>query len=665
VWDRAAAVAQRWCDAFPDDDRAAEARERALNRLPPHRASAETGGDPNPISIASARRPNSQRRFAIALGTVAMVVVAVAALLFTRAATGTSADERQTLLVSEFRTIGADTSLGEVVSEALRVGLRRSRALTVYPPTAVQQALERMKSSSPRGDLTTARAVAARAGVKAVVDGEVLASGDRYLVSVRLVATISGDELATYSVEARSRAELFPAVQDLANDLRRGVGEPLRSVDAARPVERVTAISPEARSKYVSATRAIDSEGALSKGIALLEEAISLDSTFAMALRRLAIELDGRGDETRIRDLAERAYANRARLADPERYIVEAAYFAYGPTPDEDKVVAAYEAVLQTNPRFGVPLNNLAIIYLRRHQYQRAESTAAFMVDWQPATTQSHGQVLNAQINLGRLDAASRTVARFDSASPGHPDVAQARAALLYAQGLRDSAATLLRGVYESFPDVARRQYVSSQLRDIALASGDLAAARRWSRLSAEARLKRGLADAHLVGALDDAWITLWHEHDTTAALRATSAALSRYPLASIAPLNRPYGALIRIFSWAGQPARARAALAGFDSATGGHPRVALRAQTPLYRGEIALAERRYQDALAEFHAADSTSCATCLLPLMGIAYDRAGLPDSAAALFTRFVKTPEYERYETDGTFLALARARAARRGK
>jgi hypothetical protein len=81
-----------------------------------------------------------------------------------------------------------------------------------------------------------------------------------------------------------------------------------------------------------------------------------------------------------------------------------------------------------------------------------------------------------------------------------------------------------------------------------------------------------------------------------------------------------------------------------------------------LFLGQIALAERRYRDAIADFRAADSTSCATCLLPLLAIAYDRAGEPDSARALFRRFIDTPEYERFETDATFRRLALRAIAR---
>ena len=55
---------------------------------------------------------------------------------------------------------------------------------------------------------------------------------------------------------------------------------------------------------------------------------------------------------------------------------------------------------------------------------------------------------------------------------------------------------------------------------------------------------------------------------------------------------------------------------------------------SPRYRGEIALAEGRFDDAMASFRAADSVECATCLLPFMAITYERMGARDSALMLW-------------------------------
>ena len=675
----AVALARRWHDAFPDDERAAAALTRVLNAVEAaqpaahHRVTwATTDVSPrDEVTTSSQTRSattDRRRWLAYAGGLIATLTIGVSAARQSFERTeSTPVDATQTVIVSDFRAVGVDTVLAQVAAEALRINLRQSRTLAVYPPAAVHQALRTLGTSgAPWPDVETARLIAARGGAKAVIAGEIVGNAGEYLVSVRLVATASGAELAQYSAETDSQGGLLRAVDKLAAKLRRAAGESLQSVEAARPVERVTTMSLDAFSRYVRATRAMDLEAAPARGIALLEEAIALDSTFAMAYRRLAVELNDRGgNDERVRDLITRAYDLRERLVDPERYAVEAAYYSFGPAPNEDKAIVAYEAALENDPRFGVPLINLTVIALRRHQFARAESLSKRVVARVPGSVQGHANLAQAQVSLGKLDSAAATIAHFDSVSPGSPRVAIARARLLNARGAHDSAAVTLRRVIDGSTDVVLRQTAAGMLRDLALARGDLSDGRHWAQVWTDAALQRRSPAGALAGALDQAWITLWFDHDTTAAFREVAGALERHPLRAIPPLDRPYGKLIRFYAWAGRPARARVALAGYDSAIGPHPRLNARASGPRYRGEIALAERRYGDAVANFRAADSTSCVTCLLPLLAITYDRMGVPDSARALWRRYVETPEYDRFETDASFLQLAlRGRTQRTG-
>jgi tetratricopeptide (TPR) repeat protein len=293
---------------------------------------------------------------------------------------------------------------------------------------------------------------------------------------------------------------------------------------------------------------------------------------------------------------------------------------------------------------------------LRRHQFARAESLSKRVLAFETGSVAGHANLVQAQVSLGKLDAAAATIAHFDSVSPGSPRAAMARARLLHARGTHDSATVVLRRVMDGSTDVVLRQTVAGMLRDLALVRGDIPDGRRWVQVWTDAALQRNVPAAALAGALDQAWITFWFDHDTSAAFREVASALERHPLDTVPPLDRPYGKLIRLFAWAGRPARARIALAGYDSATGAHPRRNARALASRYRGEIALAERRYDDAIASFRAADSTSCATCVLPLLAITYDRVGARDSARVSWRRYVEIPEYDRFETDASFLRLA---------
>ncbi|HZI22811.1 MAG TPA: tetratricopeptide repeat protein, partial [Gemmatimonadales bacterium] len=117
--------------------------------------------------------------------------------------------------------------------------------------------------------------------------------------------------------------------------------------------------------------------------------------------------------------------------------------------------------------------------------------------------------------------------------------------------------------------------------------------------------------------------------------------ALQRYPLATIAAGDRPYLLLAWFYAQAGRPDRAKQLLAEYAATV---PE-AFRRRVPFRYGAaaaVALAEGRVQDAIAGYRAwYDEDACATCGLFLLGRAYQRAGEPDSAIAVYERAVTTP------------------------
>ncbi|MEO8076277.1 MAG: hypothetical protein ABI818_08120, partial [Acidobacteriota bacterium] len=52
---------------------------------------------------------------------------------------------RDPILLTDFKTTNADSTLGRVVSDAVRAGLSGSSAFTLMAPASIVAALERMK----------------------------------------------------------------------------------------------------------------------------------------------------------------------------------------------------------------------------------------------------------------------------------------------------------------------------------------------------------------------------------------------------------------------------------------------------------------------------------------------------------------------------------------
>jgi hypothetical protein len=125
------------------------------------------------------------------------------------------------------------------------------------------------------------------------------------------IAAQTSEELASFR-EAETAADIIPAISRLSKKLREKTGESLRTIQNARSLERVTTPSLQALQKYVAGVRALEEDGDWDRGRSLLEEAISLDTGFAMAYRKLAVELNNRFyPQPLVTATIEKAYEHR------------------------------------------------------------------------------------------------------------------------------------------------------------------------------------------------------------------------------------------------------------------------------------------------------------------------------------------------------------------
>ncbi len=559
-----------------------------------------------------------------------------------------AANER--LLVADFQATGADTSLGSAVTEAVRTDLGQSSVVSVVPASTVGAALDRMRRpQTSRLDLALAREVAQREGVKAVVDGNVRQLGSGYLVALRLVSAESGDELASYHETIDGPKELIPAVDRLTRELRGKIGESLKSVRSNPALEQVTTTSLEALKKYAVGARTSDLESDYPKAIGLLSEAVMLDTTFAMAYRKLGVAMSNDGRPREQSDAAfERAYRYRNRLTERERYLAAASYFGYGSGRDRQKATAAYEALLERDSLDHIALNNLGLILYSRREFARAESLFRRSITSGRAGVQEISNLVLDELAQNELAAAESSVVAGQAAHPTAVETMTLDISLLYSRGRVDSAAHRLVQVRGGDRDPGNRSWATHRLADLEMLHGRLSAG---ARLEADARAQdvaRGAPPPPLTGELDSGWVDIWFREQPARSVQKLDAAFARTPLRSLREFERPYLRAASLYALAGRPDRARALLAQYAAEVKDS---ALRREQEPERhnvlAEIALAERHPLDALAEFREGDrlpdgpATGCTHCLPARLGRAYDQADMSDSAIAMYERYVATP------------------------
>ena len=162
----------------------------------------------------------------------------------------------------------------------------------------------------------------------AVIVGEIGMVGDSYVVTMELLSADTGETIVAFRETADGAGELMGSIDKLSKKLRERLGESLKTIRSNEPLDRVTTPSLEALYKYSEAMRAIDVEGNSRKGVTLLEEAIAIDSAFAMAYLALGTDLYFREKERAVRALTQ-AFENRERLTDRERYLTMGTYYEY------------------------------------------------------------------------------------------------------------------------------------------------------------------------------------------------------------------------------------------------------------------------------------------------------------------------------------------------
>jgi tetratricopeptide (TPR) repeat protein len=456
--------------------------------------------------------------------------------------------------------------------------------------------------------------------------------------------------LTAYRVTAPDSTRLIAAVDQLSGELRARVGESLRSIDREPPLDRVTTASLPALRQYSAAVRAGDHEGNFEKALAHLEEAVALDTGFAMAYRTLGMYAANLGKLDRVFEGYGAAMQRLDRLTDRERHFTLGDYYIVV-KPDLPRSATAYEAILEDSPNDREALVNLGNVYWALHRLPQAESLYQRAVAVDSLYVAGYNTLMLAQITLKQWGQAQTTYEQVIRHLPNMPYLRELGVRLAERSGDYATARARAQELLERFranPGVAAEAH--RHLAIVAAVHGQLTEAERHLRDAMSARLEAGGTNDDLAEVILLASLMTAVAGERSRAVSELERALARHPLRSLQPVDRPYAQLATAFAMAGRVERARALLGEYEQVrdprwrAGGilgtdHRRAALE----LSWGHIALAERRWSAAIARFRAAvaEGTSPAFGLADL-GHAYDLMGQIDSAIAVYERYVDAPD-----------------------
>jgi eukaryotic-like serine/threonine-protein kinase len=553
------------------------------------------------------------------------------------------------VVVAAFDAPGSDSSLGGTIAEAVRTNLADSRAMHIMSTSAIVATLEQMqRPDTARVDYATAREIAQRSGAKAVVTGSVIPERAGYVVTIRLVAAATGNDLASYSESAKDVGDLIPAVDRVTKKLRGRMGESLKSVRDAPPLEQVTTASIGALRSYAAGLRANDIVGDYPAAVQHFQEAIRQDSSFAMAYVQLAysyLSIGGPGTQGKAIAALNAGFLRRGRLPDRERYNVEGAYYSTA-APDRRLAIAAFNQAVALDSTNMDAINSLGVALDDSRQYPQAEQAYRAAISLDPG----NGTLL---ANLANLFTETGNHHGFDSVVT----VLQTRN-IPYPTGPMRYSEFWGRHQYDSVEQVARAGVDTGSPRKAINARGGMADVTTLrGRLHEGARFDAEVADGHIkiIGdtispyraAFRRAMATGMLRGDTARGIAELDSALRVSPVA-MEPPSRDQG-LMDAFAYAqlGAPAKAREVLRTFEGRLDSTAK--LREQMSIERvsGMIANAEGKTDSAIDWFRRSDrgpdglpAGSCLACTSLLLGVAFDRGGHADSARKYLTQYAES-------------------------
>jgi tetratricopeptide (TPR) repeat protein len=552
--------------------------------------------------------------------------------------------ERDQVVLADFENRTTDSTLGRTIQELIRIDLDQSPVVKLLTPAQVREALGRMRLAATTALApAVAQDIAQREGAKAVLTGEVVPLGNGYVVSVRLANAATGEVLTSRRETAPGGDDLIGAVDRVSRGLRERIGESLRRVQGGQPLDQVTTASLEALRKYTEATRARDA-GELLRSLSLMREAIHLDTNFAMAYRRLGAYLTNMGaPRSQIVAALTKAFELRERLGERERWLAEAAYYDYV-LEDTDRSIETYRALLDRYPDDGTAWNNLGNSLRDRRLWADAESAFARAAALEMGISQTN--LVYVLVLQGKTKQAEEAFQRWAASYPSHPSIPSDRAQFAFLRGDYEGAEAIVREAVPAWRarGAEWRGDAAWWLEMFALLRGRMRDAQRQASAVRAADREAGLAQipAPLGEALDAAVLAVWYGRTQLTALATLETALARYHLDSLSPPDVAYHNFVFSFARGGNAARAREFMQRYErKATDLGPKT--RAQGLRFmRGQIALTERRWPDAISELRTWQD-SAATMDLVFVAEAYDQAGQADSAIALYERWLATPGF----------------------
>ena len=385
-------------------------------------------------------------RLAITAGVLVVAVLAAAWLakiiFFKSAAEALAFQERDWILITDVENLTGEAVFDGTLETALAVGIQQSQYVNVFPRLRVQETLRRMlRQDVKKVDEAVGREIALREGIKGLLVCQISKIGEEYLLTGRLVDPSTQAAVFSYASPARGKDAVLGALDELADRIRRQLGESMSRISRQKLfLISATTSSLEALKYFTEARSTTDRTS-----IKLLQQAVELDPDFALAHAQLGFQWYIYGDRVKGEEHFQKALTLLDRLTTREQLFIRAvvedwrgnreqgienykAYlvqypddsgvwqrlgYAYQLTSHFELGIEAYQKVLAIDAQSWGTLVNMATCY-KNTPGKKAEALESYQKAFALKPEAAYGTIVNSEygfllVAMGKIPEAFQT----------------------------------------------------------------------------------------------------------------------------------------------------------------------------------------------------------------------------------------------------------------
>jgi tetratricopeptide (TPR) repeat protein len=380
------------------------AQENGNNAPSPNPAAEPPGTAISPLP----RRGYPKRLIVVACVAAILIVVALAAwrVWFSRPAL----TESDVILLTSFVNNTGDPIFDNSLDKALEVKLTESPFLSIFPEADVRRTMGTMRHD-PNEPVTRELGIeiCKRDGIKAVVVPQIVAFGDRYLITLEAIDARSQRSIVLTEAEAETKDKVIAALGKAGSQLRRRLGESLSSLEKYdAPLDLATTSSLEALQAY-RAGQTLYRSGKQRESIALFERAVELDPRFCSAYSMLGSAYNNTADYQASRKSFAKAFELKDQRLTQEENFQTTAFYHSAITGNLEKETAVLVLYKQAYPRSAFAHGLLGRDYALQGRIEEAVQEFYWAMRDSPIPSASlYGNTSHALMILGRFDEAKK-----------------------------------------------------------------------------------------------------------------------------------------------------------------------------------------------------------------------------------------------------------------